>query len=209
MQKVKDVSLNEWQLDALKEVGNIGAGNAASALAQFLGRRIDMTVPSAMIMNLDEIPALVGGPDKPVMGIFLKVFGGLSGVFLLFMPQNTASRLLHALIPDCKNDTPQTMTDFETSCIKEVGNILSGSFLNALSTFTKNPTFNSLPYVQFDMAGALIDSVVAGASLISDKVLMIETSFSEAEEDLKIHVFLLPTPDSLAKLLDSLRIGVA
>lgn len=205
---MQDVTnLTKTQLDALREVGNIGSGNAASALAQFLNRKIDMAVPSASIMEFKAIPTIVGGPEKVVMGIFLKVMGEISGRFLLLIPDKTAIRLLHTLIPGCQITDPLKMNELESSCMREVGNILAGAFLNALSVITRTPMLNSLPSMTFDMAGALIDSIVADMTAISDKVLMIETSFIESKEDLKIHIFLLPAPASLELLLK--KIGVS
>ena len=201
------IELTKMQLDALQEMGNIGSGNAASALAQFLNRKIDMTVPSASIMDFREIPKLVGGPETRVMGIFLKVMGELSGKFLMLIPEQTSLNLLKKLIPSCEISSPLEMTDLEVSCMKEVGNILAGAFLNALSVLTKTPMLNSLPSMAFDMAGALIDSVVADMTAISDEVLMIETSFVDNKEDLKIHILLLPGHNSLHKMLE--KIGVS
>lgn len=205
---MQDVTnLTKTQLDALREVGNIGSGNAASALAQFLNRKIDMAVPNASILDFNAIPSLVGGPGQPVMGIFLKVLGEISGRFLLLMPAKTSIKLLHTLIPGCVIDNPLKMGEMESSCMREVGNILAGAFLNALSVLTRTPMLNSLPSMTYDMAGAVIDSVVAEMTAISDKVLMIETSFIESEEDLRIHIFLLPDPASLTILLQ--KIGVS
>lgn len=205
---MQDVTnLTKTQLDALREIGNIGSGNAASALAQFLNRKIDMAVPSASIMDFNEIPTLVGGKDQRVMGIFLKVMGEISGRFLLLIPEDTSVRLLKTLIPGCEIDDPLNMSELESSCMREVGNILAGAFLNALSALTQIPMLNSIPSMTFDMAGAMIDSVVADMTAVSDKVLMIETSFIESDEDMRIHILLLPQPDSLLKLLKS--IGVA
>lgn len=205
---MQDVTnLTRTQLDALREVGNIGSGNAASALAQFLNRKIDMAVPSASILDFKAIPSIIGGPGTRVMGIFLKVMGEISGRFLLLIPEKTAIRLLHTLIPGCEINDPLKMTELESSCMREVGNILAGAFLNALSVLTQTPMLNSLPSMTFDMAGAMIDGVVADMTAVSDKVLMIETSFIESEEDLRIHIFLLPEPNSLVLLLK--KIGVS
>ncbi len=205
---MQDVTnLTRTQLDALREVGNIGSGNAASALAQFLNRKIDMAVPSASILDFKSIPSIIGGPGTRVMGIFLKVMGEISGRFLLLIPEKTALKLLHTLIPGCEIDNPLKMTELESSCMREVGNILAGAFLNALSVLTQTPMLNSLPSMTFDMAGAMIDGVVADMTAVSDKVLMIETSFIESEEDLRIHIFLLPEPASLVLLLK--KIGVS
>lgn len=201
------LSITRTQLDALREVGNIGSGNAATALAQFLNRKIDMSVPSASIMELNDIPNLVGGPDKLSLGIFLKIMGEISGRFLLMVPEETSMKMLRTLIPGCEINSMTHMSEMECSCMKEIGNILAGAFLNALSALTQTPMLNSLPSINFDYSGAMIDNVVADMAAVSDKVLMIETSFIEEEEDMRIHIFILPAPDSLQKLLQ--KIGVS
>ena len=201
------LNITREQLDALREIGNIGSGNAASALAQFLNRKIDMSVPNASIMDLNDIPNLVGGPDKAILGIFLKIMGEISGRFLLLIPEATSIKILKTLIPGCETSTLVKMGEMESSCMREIGNILAGAFLNALSVITQTPMLNSLPSINFDYAGAMIDNVVADMTAVSDKVLMMETSFIEEQEDTRIHIFILPAPDSLKLLLQ--KIGVA
>ena len=124
------LSITRAQLDALMEVGNIGSGNAASALAQFLDRKIDMSVPNASIMDLNDIPNLVGGPDKQTLGIFLKIMGEISGRFLLMIPERTSINMLKTLIPACKISDMTKMGEIESSCMREIGNILAGAFLD-------------------------------------------------------------------------------
>ena len=199
-------SLTKDQLDALRELGNIGSGNAATALAQFLSRKIDMSVPKALILPFGEVSMKVGGPEERMMGIFLKVMGNISGRFLLLMPEHTAMKLLKTLIPSTEVTSPADMGEMEISCMREVGNILAGAFLTALSVLTRTPMLNSLPSMAFDMAGALIDAVVADMAAVGDSVLMIETSFIESTEDLKIHIFLLPEVGALGRLLEMLGV---
>ncbi|MBF0498630.1 MAG: chemotaxis protein CheC [Candidatus Riflebacteria bacterium] len=200
------VNLRRDQLDALREVGNIGSGNAATALAQFLNRKIDMAVPQAKILPLSDIPGLVGGEEERVMGIYLRVMGRMTGRFLLLIPEKTTLKLLHTLIPGCTVDQPMAMNELERSCLREVGNILAGSFMNALSVLTRTPMLNSLPTMAFDMAGALLDAVIAEMVDVSDHVLMIEASFIDNLENMKMHIFLLPDPDSLGTLLELLGV---
>lgn len=202
------LNITKDQLDALKEVGNIGSGNAATALAQFLNRKIDMTVPNASIMDLNEIPNLVGGANKPILGIFLKIMGEISGRFLLLIPETTAIKMLKTLIPGCEIKTLVKIGELESSCMREIGNILAGAFLNALSALTQTTMLNSLPSLNFDYAGAMIDNVVADMTAVSDKVLMMETSFTEEQEDMRIHIFILPAPDSLELLLKKIGVSV-
>ena len=201
------LNITREQLDALREIGNIGSGNAASALAQFLNRKIDMAVPNASIMDLNDIPKIVGGPNTPLLGIFLKIMGEISGRFLLLIPESTSIKILKTLMPSFEINSLTKMGEMESSCMREIGNILAGAFLNALSVLTQTPMLNSLPSLNFDYAGAMIDNVVADMTAVSDKVLMMETSFIEEEEDMKIHIFILPAPDSLKLLLQ--KIGVA
>ena len=204
---MQDVSnLRKDQLDAIRELGNIGSGNAATALAQFLNRKINMTVPKAKILPFGEVAQLIGGPEERVMGIFLKVMGNISGKFLLLIPEKGAVQLLQALMPGFAIANPADFGEMEISCMREIGNILAGAFLNALSVLTNTPMLNALPTLAFDMAGALIDTVVADMTAVSDHVLMIETSFFESSEDLKLHIFLLPDPDSLGQLLSLLGV---
>ncbi len=201
------LNITRDQLEALREVGNIGSGNAATALAQFLNRKIDMDVPNASILDLNDIPNLVGGPNKTILGIFLKIMGEISGRFLLMIPENTSIKMLKYLIPGCEVSSLTKMGEMESSCLREIGNILAGAFLNALSLLTQTTMLNSLPSINFDYAGAMIDNVVADMSAVSDKVLMMETSFIEEQENMRIHIFILPDPASLELLLQ--KIGVA
>lgn len=204
---MQDISeLRKDQLDALRELGNIGSGNACTALAQFLNRKIDMNVPNAKILPFNEISQLVGGPQEMVIGIFLKVMGRISGKFLLLIPEGTGLKLMRTLIPKSNVYKASDMNDFENSCMREIGNILAGSFLNALSVLTHTTMLNSLPSMAYDMAGSLIDGVIADMTAVSDYVLMIETSFLESNENLKMHIFLMPDPDSLEQLLYQLGV---
>lgn len=200
------MNLSQKQLDALKEVGNIGCGNAASALAEFLGRRINMDVPSASVVTLAEISDRVGGKDALVTFVVLKLVGGLVGRFLFIIPEYTSLKILRKLLPNSKVESLFQLEELENSCLKEICNILGGAFSNALSILTKTPIINSLPTMTFDRAGVMIDGVVGDMETVSDEVLMIETSFLEEEEKLRIHVFLLPV--SLDALLEKIGVGI-
>lgn len=196
--------LRKDQLDALRELGNIGSGNACTALAQFLNRKIEMTVPMALIVPFGKVVEHIGNPEELTLGIFLKVMGNISGRFLLLIPEHTALRILHLMIPGCQVESPRKMTELEASCLREVGNILAGSFLSALSVLTRTPMLNSLPSMAIDMSGALIDQAVADMAAVSDSALVIETSFLESGENLNIHILLLPDQGSLAPILELL-----
>lgn len=198
--------LSQNQIDALRELGNIGSGNAATALAQFLNRKIDMAVPQAKIVPFGDVSSLTGAPGDRIIGIFLKVLGNLPGNFLLMIPERTGFRLLDLLMPGPEPRQVGVLGDIERSCLREIGNILAGAFLNALSAITQTPMLNSLPSMAYDMAGSLLDAVITDCQPVSESVLMIETSFFDDTEDLRIHIFLLPSPESLSKLLGLLGV---
>lgn len=120
------MNLSQKQLDALKEVGNIGCGNAASALAEFLGRRINMDVPSASVVTLAEISDRVGGKDALVTFVVLKLVGGLVGRFLFIIPEYTSLKILRKLLPNSKVESLFQLEELENSCLKEICNILGG-----------------------------------------------------------------------------------
>ena len=93
-----EIKLSPAQLDALREIGNIGAGNSATALSQIINRRIDMNVPRVSMVPLDQVPDLVGGPDAIVVGIFLRVYGKAPGNILFLLPQKSAYYLVDTLM---------------------------------------------------------------------------------------------------------------
>src|SRR5690554_4212986 len=123
--------LSSIHKDALKEIGNIGAGNAATAFAQFLDTRIHMTVPSVRIIPLEEVPEVTGGVDKQVISVLLKVMGETPGSILLVFSEYSTENLLEMILD--KDINMQEIEEVEISAIKEIGNILSGSYLNAIN----------------------------------------------------------------------------
>lgn len=199
------MDLSQKKLDALREVGNIGSGNAASALAKFLNLCIDMSVPTATVVPLNEVSERAGGKDAIVTGVMLNMTGTISGRFLLIIPENTSLRLLHRLMPNSIAENLLSLNEVESSCLKEIGNILAGSFSNALSILTQTPIINSLPYMNFDSVGAQLNRTISGLPMRSNEVVMIETSFFEEEKDLRIHIFLMPV--SLESLFEKIGFG--
>ncbi|MBQ4213109.1 MAG: chemotaxis protein CheC, partial [Selenomonas sp.] len=131
-----ELNLSANQLDALREIGNVGAGNSATALSQVINRRIDMNVPKVSMVPLEVVPDLVGGPDAVVVGIFMRVYGKAPSNILFLLPQKSAFYLVDTLMGKPRGQT--TSLDFmDESALMEIGNILSGAYLNAFFTFTQ------------------------------------------------------------------------
>lgn len=195
-------NLNKKELDALKEMGNIGAGNAATALSQILGRRIDMAVPRARVLELSDVPEVLGGSEELVVGVYLRIFGDIQGNIMFLLPIDSAERLVELLLG--AKEPEGLAGEISQSAIMEVGNILTSSYLNALSLFADLTIVPSTPALGYDMAGAILSTVLIELSEVSDHALLIETEFNDNGEALEGHFFMLPDVDSLNVLLKSI-----
>ncbi len=197
-------SLNPLQLDALKELGNIGAGNSATALSQILNKKVDMSVPRVKVYPINEIPELFGGSENIVVGVLLRMFGDMQGSLMFLMDEIEAKKLLQDMmfgevIEDLTSELPM-------SAIMEVGNIISSSYLNSLSFFSKLTIVTSTPAFAYDMAGAILGAILYEVSELSDQVLLIETDFLGNGEAIKGHFFVLPDLPSLGVLLKAVGV---
>lgn len=196
--------LNSLQIDVLKEIGNIGAGNAATALSKMILKRVDMEVPKVNILEFKNVAELVGGPETEVVGIYFKVSGDITGSIMVLMDKKSAKKLTNLLMS--RNDEEDELDEMDLSALQEVGNILSGSYLSSLSTLTKLNLTMSVPSLTIDMAGAILSVPVILFGQVGDKVMLIETDFNEGTYHVKSHFFLIPDEDSFEILLKSLGV---
>ncbi|KUK13933.1 MAG: chemotaxis protein CheC [Synergistetes bacterium] len=198
--------LTEAQLDALKEAGNIGAGNAATALYQIIGKKIMMSVPRAAVIPLSEVPDVLGGSEVLVAGVFLRVLGDAPGSILFVMPKDSALYLVDMLMGRPESST-QVLSEMDQSALKEIGNILASSYLNALASFTKLTFLPTVPALAFDMAGAILDVILVELGQLGDYALLIETRFQAESAHVEGHFFLIPDPGALSIILKALGVG--
>jgi len=197
--------LSSLQLDALREIGNVGAGNAATALSQIINKKIDMTVPQVSILPLGEVPDVVGGPETMVAGVFLRVFGPAPSSILFLLPRESAMYLVDMLMGRDRGVT-QELDAMDESALLEIGNILAGAYLNALSYFTKFTLLPSIPALAMDMAGAILSVILIQLGALGDHALVIETEFSTEGDGVKGHFFLIPDPGSLSTILAAIGV---
>ncbi|OQY10769.1 MAG: CheY-P-specific phosphatase CheC [Fusobacteriia bacterium 4572_132] len=202
---IKIEELNNRELDALKEVGNIGAGNAATALSQVLNKRIDMAVPRAKVLELSKVPEILGGAENLVVGVYLKIYGDIQGSIMFLLPTKSAEELIETLMGESEEEG--LAGEISQSAIMEVGNILSSSYLNALSEFANLTVVPSTPALAYDMAGALFSTVLIELSEVSDYALLIETEFTSDGKEIDGSFFMLPDVDSLHILLKSIGVS--
>jgi len=200
-------ALSQQYYDVLKELGNIGAGNATTALAQMVGSKVDMSVPQVRLVDFKDVGDLMGGAEQIMAGIYLRMEGDVDGSIMFLSGQNEARHLVNKLMgQEAKDDEP--FSEMELSALKEIGNIITGSYLNSLATMTNLKMIPSVPYVAVDMAGAILSVPAIEFGLMGDKLLLIETQFSD---DVKIsgYFILLPDIDGYKKILGSLGIDIS
>jgi len=197
-------NLNLTLIDVLKELGNIGSGNAATALASMLDKRIDMRVPQVNILEFSEVADVLGGEEIPVVGIYFQMDGDIVGNIMFILNIDSAKNLVNMLF---KRDVPnKELDDMDISALSEVGNILAASYVNSLSTLTGLSLKISVPSINIDMAGAIISVPAIQFGHIGDTVLFIETQFEEDHKLVTGDLFLIPEINSFDTILKSLGV---
>jgi chemotaxis protein CheC len=206
MDDVRD--LKALQLDALREVANIGGGHAATALSQMTNRRIMISVPKIYVTHLDEVPEQLGNAKTVVVGVLMHMMGDLTGRTLLLVPEPNAEILCDLLLSRMVGTT-QTLGVLEQSALKEAGNILGAAYLNALSDFMKMMLLPSVPSLVVDSASAVLTSAYLNFGRERDYVFCIETrfEFDEAGRVLPGYFLLLPDVVSLRTILDAIGLS--
>lgn len=198
--------INSMVMDVLKEVGNIGAGNAATALAKMINKKVDMNVPKVNVLDFAAVPEMLGGAETQVCGIFFKIEGDIDGSIMFVLRLESALSLINLLMPrDAKE-----LDEFSYSALQEIGNILAGSYISSLSGLTNLNIKISVPAVAVDMAGAVLSVPAIEFGLMGDRILIIENEFIELEENEKVegYFFLIPEPDAYETLLTSLGVQI-
>lgn len=211
MRMKTELNISDMHLDVLKEIGNIGAAHAATSLSELLQRKIDMHVPKVALVSFDDMFELAGGSENVVVGIFLRIEGDLSGSMFFVLPIDSANRFIRRLIGDAQFDfsTPELIGEIGISAMQELGNILSGSYLSALSDFTGLKIYPTVPSLSVDMVGAIVSFGLIEVSHYSDEVIVIDTKIVEEDENDKSvdgHFFLLPDPPSYITIFKSLGV---
>lgn len=200
-----EYDLTPIQLDALREIGNVGAGNSATALSQIINKRIDMNVPKVALVPIEAVPDLVGGPDAIVVGVFLRIYGRAPGNVLFLMPQKSAFYLVDTLMGK-EHGTTKSLDFMDESALMEIGNILSGAYLNAFFSFTHISMLPSIPALAMDMAGAILNIILVQLGQMGDQAMVIETEFLAEDDGISGHFFLVPDPGSLGILIKAVGV---
>lgn len=193
--------LTELQLDALREIGNIGAGNSATALSQLINKRINMTVPQIDILPVDQIVSKIGSEDDMVVAVVLRVFGDAPGNVVFLLTMESAHRLIKMLTGE---DVSGDLNEIQMSALEEVGNILTGAYLNSVVKLTGKTMISSVPAISVDMLLSLMSSIYIESEQFGEYMMSIDTKFSDGDRDIKGSIFYIPKPGSMEKLIESL-----
>ena len=204
MEDVRD--LKALQIDALREVANIGAGHAATALSQMTNRRVMISVPRINIVRLEEVPDLLGSAQDVVAAVLMHMLGDLTGRTLLLFPEAVGRRLCDMLLRRPPGGTTVYDT-LEQSCLKEAANILSGAYMTALSDFMGMLLLPSVPSLVVDVAAAVLTTTYLNFGHERDFVFCVETELHiDSEERFRGHFLLLPDLASLKAIFDAIRL---
>ncbi len=205
MQDVRD--LEEIQFDALREVANMGAGHAATALSQMTNSRIMVNVPRLQVARLENVPELIGEPGMVIAAVMMHLLGDLTGRTLLIFPRESASRLAEILLHRAPGSV-QELGELEQSAIKEAGNILCAAYVNALSEFMGMMILPSVPSLAIDECAAVLTTAYSDYGSERDYVFSIDTEFMmDGGRAVEGHFLLLPDIQSLQAILRAVRLA--
>lgn len=198
--------VTENYYDVLREIGNIGAGNAMTALSQMLQCKVDMKVPQVRLLEFQEVGEMIGGEEQIMVGVFLGVEGDITGSMMFMVEEKSARHLIQKITMGMMAEGCE-FDEMGLSAMKEVGNIITGAYLNSLSTLTNLRIFPTPPALTVDMAGAILSVPAIQFGIFGDKILMIESRFYD-EIELDGYFILIPDMESYAKILAALGLPV-
>lgn len=196
--------IDNMQYDVLREIGNIGAGNATTALSQMINTKVDMKVPNVELLEFKELSDIVGGAENIVVGILFTLEGQIDGMMMFMLDKPAARHLVNLLMGNADDNTVEDFTEMELSALNEIGNIIAGAYLSSLSTLTNILITSSVPYMAIDMAGAILSVPAIEFGKIGDKALLIETEFGDEHRAVNGYFILIPTLESYGVILSSL-----
>lgn len=198
--------INDLQFDVLKEIANIGAGNATTALSKLLDAKVDMKVPNIQFMEFKELAEAIGGAENLVVGILLTLESSIDGMMMFVLESTSAEQIVNVLMGRATGNLSE-FTEMDLSALQEIGNIIAGSYLSAISAFTNMTVTSSVPYLSIDMAGAILSVPAIEFGKISDHALLIETEFGDKQTIINGYFILIPTLDAFRKIFTALGLS--
>ncbi len=202
MNEMSVEQITENYYDVLKELGNIGAGNAMTALSQMLQCKVDMKVPQVRLLEFSEVGDMMGGEEQIMVGVFLGVEGDITGSMMFMVEEESARHLIQKITMGMLPPGSE-FEEMGLSAMKEVGNIITGAYLNSLSTLTNLKIVPTPPALTVDMAGAILSVPAIQFGIFGDNILLIQSQFYD-EIELDGYFILIPDLESYSKILSAL-----
>jgi chemotaxis protein CheC len=197
--------INDMEFDILSEIGNIGAGNATTALSKLINGRVDMLVPKVEMLAFKDLAEIIGGAETLVAGILLSLDGDIQGSMLFILENSAAHHLVYKLMGGIgEYNASETFSDMELSALLDIGNIISGAYLTAISQMTNLSIIPTVPSLAVDMAGAILSVPAIEFGKLGDKALLIESQFCDMDVDIDGYFIMIPTLESYSRILSSL-----
>lgn len=193
MEEMRIEELSDTEFDVLKEISNIGTGNAATAISKLLGGRVDIKVPDIRFLQFSELPEIIGGAENEVIGILVSLENDIDGMMMFVMDKPSASVIVNRILNRDNEELGQEMSEMEISVLSEFGNIILGSYLSAISRLTGMVVSPSVPALSNDMAGAILSVPAIEFGKMSDRVLLIQSEFLSESGQAKGFFILVPT----------------
>lgn len=198
--------LSDMHLDALREVGGVGAGHAATALSQLVDRPISLEVPRIEVLELTEVPKIFGGPERLAVAVYTRMLGDISGG-ILFMVERAGALALVDLMRGHTVGSTVSLSHDEEALLRHVASILMSAYLAAVARMADVDVLPSDPALAFDMAGALLQGAISEIGMQATRAVLVRTAFVDEGQSVEAALFFMPDPDSLSVILG--RLGVA
>jgi chemotaxis protein CheC len=193
------------QIDVLREIGNIGAGNAATSLGMLLNDNVNIKLPEVSITDFNTAMDAVGGPEVMTVGVLLTYHGEANGMIMFLLDMEDAKNITDILV--CEGNEEEGLSEMKLSAIKEIGNILGSAYVNSIAQITGLNIEISVPYVAIDMAGALLSVPIVEFGAIGDKVLFINEGFYSSCYELASEVIMFAEVETLETIMERLGLG--
>ena len=196
-------TLSPLHIDVLREIGNIGSGNAATSLAELLNTPVDMTIPSVQILDIGMLAESLGGPETQVVGILFALADELKGL-MMFITQKEFAHVVLNVLMDKHFESFESLGDMDISVLQEVGNIMVGSYVRAIGDMTSMSIGLSPPSISIDMVGALLNVPAVEMEKYGDKALFIQDAFINQESSVTSYLLLIPEVGYLKRIFGKL-----
>lgn len=195
---------DDIHFDVLREIGNIGCGNAITSLSKMLNKRVVMKVPRVSLVDFKNTSDFIGGPESIIIGILVDLSGDINGIMMFLVEFKSARKYVEILLGSASSG--DEFSEMELSTLQEIGNIMSSAYLGSLSSLINKVIRPSVPHLAIDMAGAILSVPAIEFGKVSDKVLLIESVFEAEDKDVSGYFVLVPDPPSFQVILHSLGV---